>query len=46
MSHSTVAIDEIEIQASEADVERQAYLDETRIDSLQFGAGRVRTNEE
>lgn len=46
MSHPVTVIDEAEIQTSEADVERQAYLDETQIDSLQFGAGRVVLSEE
>lgn len=46
MTHSVHAHDQAEIQISEADVERQAYLDEAQLESSQFGVGRLFESED
>lgn len=46
MTHSVHAHDQADIQASEAEIERQAYLDEAHIESSQFGAGRLYETED
>lgn len=41
MNHSSQVHDQADSLASEAEAERQAYLEETQIESSQFGVGRI-----
>lgn len=46
MNHSNHVHDQADSSVSEVEAERQAYLEETHIESSQFGAGRIYENDE
>jgi hypothetical protein len=46
MIHSNHVHDQADSSVSEVEAERQAYLEETHIESSQFGAGRIYENDE